>query len=109
MSYDVHFKAKLEGVDQWVYVGADWISHTGNHATLIKEVCGSYPSSWDGKPATEMLPVLRQGIDLLRQYPQRYSRMETSCWDTVESVLAFLIQIEENCSKYPTSVLEVCC
>lgn len=44
MSYDVSFKAKLEGTDQWVYVGDDWINHTSNTAAMIKEVCGSYPS-----------------------------------------------------------------
>lgn len=43
MSYDVSFKAKLEGADQWVYVGDDWINHTSNTAAMIKEVCGSYP------------------------------------------------------------------
>lgn len=110
MSYDVSFKAKLEGIDQWVYVGADWINHTSNGCSMIKEVCGSYPSAWDGKTAAELLPVLRQGIDLLRQYPQRYRPLEANGgWDTVENTLRFLVQIEENCSKFPTAVLEISC
>lgn len=61
MSYDVSFKAKLEGTDQWVYVGDDWINHTSNTAAMIKEVCGSYPSEWNGKRCADMYPVLMQG------------------------------------------------
>ena len=56
MSYDVSFKAKLEGADQWVYVGDDWINHTSNTAAMIKEVCGSYPSEWNGKRCADMYP-----------------------------------------------------
>ena len=57
MSYDVSFKAKLEGADQWVYVGDDWINHTSNTAAMIKEVCGSYPSEWNGKRCADMYPA----------------------------------------------------
>lgn len=89
MSYDVSFKAKLEGADQWVYVGDDWINHTSNTAAMIKEVCGSYPSEWNGK---------------------RYRQFEPgNCWGTVESTAEFLRQIADNCDKFPTAVIEVDC
>lgn len=90
MSYDVSFKAKLEGADQWVYVGDDWINHTSNTAAMIKEVCGSYPSEWNGKRCADMYPVLMQGA---------------SDADTAE----FLRQIADNCDKFPTAVIEVDC
>ena len=76
MSYDVSFKAKLEGADQWVYVGDDWINHTSNTAAMIKEVCGSYPSEWNGKRCADMYPVLMQGASLLCLHPKRYRQFE---------------------------------
>lgn len=108
MSYDVSFKAKLEGVDQWVYVGADWINFTSNTAAMIKEACGSYPSEWDGKKCADMYPVLAQGIETLRQSPQRFRQFEPdNKWGTVESTIEFLIKIADNCRDYPTAVIEV--
>ncbi len=108
MSYDVSFKAKLEGADQWVYVGADWINHTSNTATMIKEVCGSYPSEWNGKKCVDMYPVLMQGISLLNLHPQRYRQFEPdNKWGSVESTMDFLQKIADTCDKYPTAVLEV--
>lgn len=108
MSYDVSFKAKLEGAEQWVYVGADWINHTSNTANIIKEVCGSYPSQWDGKKCSELIPVLEQGIKLLTDNPQRYYHLEPeNGWGTVQTTLSFLIQIANNCINFPTAYVEV--
>lgn len=106
MSYDVSFKAKLEGVDQRVYVGADWISHASSADALIKEVCGSYPSEWTGRKCADMYPVIMQGISLLNLNPQRYRPFEAG-YSTVESVIEFLWKIADNCDKYPTAVFEV--
>lgn len=88
MSYDVSFKAKLEGADQWVYVGDDWINHTSNTAAMIKEVCGSYPSEWNGKRCADMYPVLMQGASLLCLHPKRYRQFEPgNCWSSMTSTM----------------------
>ena len=108
MGYDISFKAKLDGADQWVYVGDDWINHTSNTAAMIKEVCGSYPSEWDGIGCAELAPVLDAGIKELLQHSQRYRQFEPSNgWGTVESTTDFLIRILNNCKTYPTAVIEV--
>ena len=108
MSYDVSFKAKLEGTDQWVYVGDNWINYTSNTAAMIKEVCGSYPSEWSGERCADMYPTLMQGASLLNLHPQRYRQFEPdNGWGTVESTAKFLRQIADNCDKYPTAVIEV--
>lgn len=106
MSYDVSFKAKLEGADQWVYVGEDWISHATNADAMIKEVCGSYPSKWSGKKCADMWPVLMQGISLLGLHKKRYRAFETG-YTTVESVMDFLQKIADTCDEYPTAIIEV--
>jgi hypothetical protein len=108
MSYDVSFKAKLEGIDQWVYVGAEWINHTSNTGAMIKEVCGSYPSKWDGMKCSELLPAIDKGVKLLRSHSQEYRQFEPSNGlGTVESTIEFLDAIRKNCEEYPTAVLEV--
>lgn len=109
MSYDISFKAKLEGADQWVYVGPEWINHTSNTAAMIKEVCGSYPSAWNGMRCSELLPVLTAGCKELRAYSQKYRQFEPeNGWGTVETTLEFLDAIRKACEEYPTAVLEVC-
>lgn len=108
MSYDVSFKAKLEGVDQWVYVGDEWINYTSNTAAMIKEVCGSYPSEWDGKKCVDMYPVLIQGVSLLKKDAMHYRQFEPSNgWGKVETTIDFLMKIADNCNKYPTAIIEV--
>ncbi len=108
MSYDVSFKAKLEGADQWAYVGEDWINFTCNTADMIKEVCGSYPSQWDGKRCADMYPVLMQGASLLTNDPEKYRPMQArNGWGTVEQTRDFLRRVAENCKSFPTAVLEV--
>lgn len=110
MSYDVSFKAKLEGADQWVYVGADWINYTANTAAMIKEVCGSYPSEWNGKKCADMYPVLMQGVSLLLNHPQQYRQFEpVNKWGTVEGTIDFLQKIADNCAEYPTAIIKVNC
>lgn len=110
MSYDISFKAKLEGVNQWVYVGDDWINHTSNTAAMIKEVCGSYPSQWNGKRCSDMLPVLTDAIKELQLNSDKYRCFEPdNKWGTVETTISFLDRICVNCAKYPSAILEVSC
>ena len=110
MSYDVHFKAKLEGMNQWVYVGDPFISFTSNTASMIKEVCGSYPSQWGGKKCSDMYPVLMQGASLLNLHPNQYRQYEApNGWGTVEQTRDFLEDVANNCAAYPSAVLVVDC
>jgi len=110
MSYDIGFKAKLEGVNQWVYVGDEFIDLSSSAGTLVKEVCGSYPSQWTGKKCADMYSVFMQGASLLTANPQKYKRLESdSRWGTAEYVADTLLKIADNCDRFPTAVLEVVC
>lgn len=108
MSYDVSFKAKLEGLDKWVYVGKKWINYTSNVSTLIKEVCGYYPTYWNGKCCSDVYPAIQQGIELLTQHPQMYRQFEpANGWGSVEGTLEFLKNIADVCREYPVAIIEV--
>jgi len=108
MSYDVRLKAKLEGCDSWVHVGDGWINHTSNTSEMIKEVCGSRPSAWDGKRSADILPILKQGVERLKTHEEEYRCFQPeNGWGTVETTIDFLSQIISNCEKYPTAIIEV--
>lgn len=108
MSYDVSFKAKLEGTDQWVYVGDECLNVTSNVSAMIKEVCGSYPSDWNGRLCSKMGPILLHGSSLLSSYPNRYRCFEAlNGWGTVEGTRDFLRKVDDNCGQFPTAVIEV--
>ena len=110
MSYDVSFKVKVNSKrhNQWLYVGDDWINHTSNTSDMIKEVCGSRPSEWNGRSCKEMYPILMQGISLLTIFPQKYRAFEpVNGWGTVETTTVFLEKIAANCEQHPDAVLEV--
>ena len=102
------FIAKLEGAEQYVSVGDGWINHTSNTAAMIKEVCGSYPSMWNGKKCSEMIPMLESGISELEEHSEDYRQYEPgSGWGTVESTISFLDNILKNCKLFPTAIIEV--
>lgn len=108
MSYDVRFKKPLYGGSSFEYVGDDWINHTANTGTMIKEVCGSRPPEWSGKTCKTIYPILLQGISLLSVFPQKYRCFEPdNSWGTVETTKAFLEKIAAVCEKYPDAVIEV--
>ena len=109
MSYDVSFKAKLEGTDQWARVGDDWINHTCNTSMMIKEVCGATPSEWNGQKCGHLYPIIMGGAAILKAKPEDYRKFEPdNKWGTVETTIKFLEKIAENCKKYPTAIIEVC-
>lgn len=108
MSYDVSFKAKLDGADQWVFVGPQWINHTCNTAAMIKEVCGSYPSEWNNAKCSVLLLPLTAGCKELRTHSERYRQFEApNGLGTVETTLEFLETIRKACEEYPTAILSV--
>ena len=108
MSYDINFRAKLEGMDKWVYVGDRWLNITGNAGNVIKAVCGSYPSKWGGTKCSEMYPVLMQGASLLNILPSQYRPLiPQNSFCTVEGIRDFLERVADVCDKYPAAVLEV--
>ena len=101
MNYEVSFR-NAEGQ----YVGDLWVSHTTESANLIKEVCGVFPSSWNGRKGKELSSVLNETAGLLvfndtlrRCYPG----------ELIASTAEFLFKIAANCEEYPNATVEVEC
>lgn len=66
MSYSVRFEAKLEGTEQWLPVGNQFITYPSDTTKVVWAACGSGPDSWRGKKCFEMLPFIDKGIKQLR-------------------------------------------
>ena len=108
MSYRVYFEAKLEGVDKWVNVGDNWIIIPSGCASLIREVCDTYPISWDGKMCSDMYAVLLHGVSLLSLYPEKYKSLEgMGSWCSVSSTRDLLRHIADACGEFPTAIIRV--
>ncbi|MCM1271940.1 MAG: hypothetical protein NC247_15170, partial [Ruminococcus flavefaciens] len=107
MSYHIKFKIKPTDSDDLIDVGDEWINHTDATSAMIKDVCGSYPSFWNGQKALELLPLIVNGINLLKENTAKYKQFETdSGWGSIESTIDFLESVRKNCEEYPASVLE---
>jgi len=108
LSYDIYFRAKLEGMDKWVNIEEESINHTYNTSSMISAAIGITPSGFDGKKAKDILPLVREAIKKLKEEPEVYRLYEPeNKWGTLESTLKFLIKIEAMCAEYPETIVDV--
>mgnify|MGYP006903486830 CR=1 FL=1 len=115
-TYDIGFKAKVDAVEptklgsymEFVPIGDDWISYTTDTAVMIKAVCGSYPSDWDGMSCLKLAKILEDGIRTLKEDNDEYAQYEPKRGHgTVAGTISFLSDILRNCEKYPFAYVVV--
>jgi len=96
-------------MDEWVYVGDEWINISSDAKTVIKEVCGSYPSSWTGKKCSELYPILMQGASLLNSSnPSKYAVfLPERAYSSIPRIRDFLMRVADQCDRYPEAILDV--
>ena len=100
--YNVSFKVKVEGVDVWVEIGDNWISYVVRASAMIKAVCGSYPSDWQGMSCEKLSEILETGINELKTPGERYKMFEPPKGrGPVEGTIDFLSKIYSNCKRHP--------
>ena len=108
MSYSVRFEAKLEGAEQWIPVGNQFIIYSSDADDVVRAVCDSTPDSWREKKCSDLLPFIDKGIKQLRSHREEYRKFEPSNgWGTVETTIIFLDAIRCVCEEYPTAVARV--
>lgn len=100
MNYEISFRDKNQ------YVGDLWISHPCDAADPIKEVCGVYPSKWDGAKCADLAGPLHEAAGLLL-----YNVSLRDCYPEADIITAamFLAHVAENCAEHPTATVEVDC
>lgn len=68
-----------------------WIGSTEDEVTLIKDVCGMYPSGWDGMTCDGLVKILENGIGILKE----------RSGDPARAAGAILTDVLANCRSYP--------
>ena len=68
-----------------------WIGPTEDEVTLIKDVCGMYPSGWDGMTCDRLAEILENGIGLLKE----------RSGDLTRTTITILTSVLENCRECP--------
>ena len=104
MSYDIELKAKVEGLDKYVWIGdSDSLNITWNVHELVLQSSG-----WDimnnknnGK-AADIGKLIEKGIMELESRPKFYKKYEApNGWGTIESTLKFYKNLLGGCKEFP--------
>lgn len=107
MTYHIYF-TMLSFTGDWIDVGEDWVVIPQRADSLLREVCGSYPSDWDGKKCSDISIALAKGVALLSLNPTKYKTLEGDCvWCNVNSIRDLLTKIVRMCEKFPTATIRV--
>lgn len=97
MSYDIRFAVKVEGgpEDCFAVIGQpEYDSPTYNLGKMFRACTG-----WDFEQSkfykvSEVLPMVRHGIEELRKYPEKYKKYEPdNGWGTIGSAIKALESI----------------
>lgn len=105
--YDVSFRAKPEGSEEYVSVGDEWIVYSTDNSEAIKAVCGSYPSRWDGMRCDKLTPILESGLVRLWEKRGRRFPLATMGYGSVEETIVFLSRVLDGCTRYPHAFVVV--
>ena len=95
MSYDIAFKVKVEGVDQYVDVGECSANVTWNVRKMIEVATGlPWINEANNGLCVDVIPQIKKGYSELLNYPEKYKQYEAeNGWGTVDGTLRFFKQI----------------
>lgn len=104
MEYDISFGLPDSSTDP----DAVWFCYPVQSGSMIKEVCGHYPSEWAGTRCADLQPVLERAVQMLTESPQTYRIFEDpAARITVENTTDFLDRLCTCCRVRPTYTLNV--
>lgn len=102
MSYDITFKVKIEGVNEYLPIGDCYANTTWNVREMIVKSTGLpwYNCANNGY-CKDVIPYIEKGLNELRMHPKKYKQYESqNGWGTVESTIRFFSQILESWRKF---------
>lgn len=77
MSYDITFKAKLDGLDEYVTVGDCCANITWNVWEMIELSTGlPWMNEANNGKCMDVMPKIRDGYNELRDHPEKYKKYE---------------------------------
>lgn len=95
MSYDISFRVKVEGIDQYVEVGNCDANTTWNVREMIVKSTGlCWANCENNGYCKDVIPKIQKGLDELKNNPEKYRKYEAkNGWGTVESTACFFKDI----------------
>ena len=98
MSYDIAFKVKVEGIDQYVPVGSCEANITWNVRKIIELSTGlPWLNEENNGFCKDVIPKIADGLAELHKNPGKYKPYEAkNGWGTVEGTKRFFNQILED-------------
>ncbi|MFJ5625436.1 hypothetical protein ACIQD3_22665 [Peribacillus loiseleuriae] len=104
MSWDISLTAKRL-VD--VEVG-DIGNYTYNVSKMYRVAMGISLSELDGQKATDVIPMIRKGVDEMLANPEKYRAMNPpNGWGSYEGALDYIQKLLHECEKNPDSIIRV--
>ena len=102
MSYDIHLRAKVEGIDEYVDV-AYGNNITWNVHELIKKSSGwKIKNEANDGLAEDIGYKCSVGIKELETNPKKYKRYESqNGWGTIPDTINFFQELLKVCKEYP--------
>ncbi len=95
MSYDIDFRVKGEGTDQWLSVGECTANTTWNVRKMIEVSTGlPWINCKNNGLCKDVIPAIEKGYFELTNYPEKYIQYEApNGWGTVETTARFFERI----------------
>ena len=95
MSYDISFKVKVEGINQYVPVGYCDANITWNVRKVIEMSTGlSWINEANNGYVKDVIPHIRRGMYELCEHSEKYKPYEAeNGWGTVDGVIRFFENI----------------
>ena len=102
MSYDISFRVKVEGIDQYVEVGACNANTTWNVREMIVKSTGLEWNNCDNNGlCNDVIPCIKKGYKELMNRPEKYKKYEAkNGWGTVESTREFFKTIIDEWEQF---------
>lgn len=104
MSYDISFKVKVEGVNQYIPVGHCDANITWNVREIIKKSTGlPWVNEANNGYAKDIIPNIRKGMYELYEHAEKYKPYEAeNGWGTVDGVIRFFEEILRSWHEFST-------
>lgn len=95
MGYDIRFKVKVEGVEQYIDVGDCKANITYNCRNIITNSTGlEWENDANNGLCKDIIPKIKIGIDELKNNPEKYRQYESpNGYGTVKGTINFFKEI----------------
>lgn len=89
MSYDIIFKVKVEGIDQYVPVGDFYANIAWNAREIVELSTGlEWKNGENNGYVKDVIVYIENGLNELRNHPEKYKPYEAkNGWGTVERTI----------------------